>query len=74
MEEPGTRDPKALLLGLGLIRAEQLLNVAVVLFGKADRLLPYYPQCLLRLARFRGTTKSEFEDNRQVYGRRFIVS
>jgi ATP-dependent DNA helicase RecG len=71
MEEPGTRDPKALLLGLGLIRDEQLLNAAVVLFGKADRLLPYYPQCLLRLARFRGTAKSEFEDNRQVYGHAF---
>lgn len=71
MDEPGTRDPEALLLGLGLIREGQLLNAAVVLFGKSDRLLPYYTQCLLRMARFRGITKSAFEDNRQVYGHAF---
>ena len=59
MEEPGTRDPEALLLGLDLIQHGRLLNAAVVLFGKADRFMPQYSQCLLRLARFRGVTKSE---------------
>jgi ATP-dependent DNA helicase RecG len=33
--------------------------------------MPDYPQCLLRMARFRGTTKSEFEDNRQIRGNAF---
>jgi ATP-dependent DNA helicase RecG len=65
MEEPGTRDPEALLLGLGLIRDEQLLNAAVVLFGRRERLLPDYVHCQLRLARFRGRDKTEFIDNRQ---------
>jgi ATP-dependent DNA helicase RecG len=71
MEDPGTRDPQELLTGLGLIRDGQLLNAAVVLFCRADRLMPNYPQCLLRMARFRGTDKSEFIDNRQEVGNAF---
>ena len=35
--------------------------------------MPDYPQCLLRMARFRGTTKSEFEDNRQVRANAFTL-
>lgn len=71
MDDPGTRDPKELLLGLGLLEDDQLLNAAVVLFGQANQLLPGFPQCLLRMARFRGTTKTEFEDNRQEHGHAF---
>lgn len=71
MNEPGTRDVVRLLRGFGVIRDGQPLNAAVALFGKQDRMLPYYPQCLLRMARFRGTTKNEFEDNKQVYGHAF---
>jgi len=71
LDEPGTRDPEALLRGLGLTRDGSLLNAAVVLFGEKDIFLPDYPQCLLRMARFRGTTKTEFEDNRQVRGHAF---
>lgn len=71
MDEPGTRDPETLLLGLGLIRDGQMVNAAVALFGMPDILLPYYTQCVLRLARFRGTNKDVFEDNRQVYGHAF---
>ena len=71
MDEPGTRDMEALLTGFGVMRDGQLLNAAVALFGKQDRMLPYYPQCQLRMARFRGTTKDEFEDNKQVYGHAF---
>lgn len=52
------------------LRADgKLLRAAVVLFGKkpsAD-----YPQCQLRLARFKGTDKTEFLDNRQVQGHAF---
>jgi ATP-dependent DNA helicase RecG len=71
MNDPGTRNPKELLLGLGLIHEGRLLNAAVVLFGKTNRLLPHYPQCLLRMARFRGRDKTEFLDNRQETGHAF---
>jgi ATP-dependent DNA helicase RecG len=73
MEEPGTRDPEDLLRGLGLLRDGTLLNAAVVLFGGGHVFMPDYPQCLLRMARFRGTTKSEFEDNRQVRANAFTL-
>jgi len=71
MEEPGTRDPKDLLRGMRLLESGQITNAAVVLFGKTDAPLPHYPQCLLRMARFQGETKSEFIDNRQEYGHAF---
>lgn len=60
-----------MLLGLGLINEGQLLNAAVMLFGQTRYLLPGYPQCLVRMARFRGRTKEEFIDNRQEYGHAF---
>ncbi len=46
-----------------------VLNAAVVLFG--TRFAPDYPQCQVRLARFRGTDKSEFLDQRQLDGHVF---
>ena len=74
MDEPGTRALDPLLTGLGLIRDGVLLNAAVPLFARADRLPLYYPQCLLKLARFKGRDKSEFIDNRQEYGTPSIYS
>lgn len=71
LSDPGTRDPKELLRGLDLMRGDAILNAAVVLFVKSDKVLPSYPQCLLKLARFRGTTTAEFEDNRQFHGNLF---
>ncbi|HSU14008.1 ATP-binding protein [Longimicrobium sp.] len=71
--DPGTREPRALLRGLGLLDGEHLLNAAVALFGRSERLLPFYPQCSLRLAAFKGVDKSEFLDNRQVTGNVFDV-
>ncbi len=71
IDEPCIRDPERLLLGLGLIANGHILNAAVVLFGKANRVFPSYTHCLLRLARFRETTKSAFEDSRQAYGHAF---
>ena len=71
MDDPGTRDVVELLTGLKLTHDGQLLNAAVVLFGKTPRLGPIYPQCLVRLARFRGRDKSEFLDNRQESGHAF---
>lgn len=71
MEDPGTRDPRALLRGFGLMREDNVLQAAVVLFGRAERLEAEYPQCVLRAARFRGTDKTEFVDNRQFHGNTF---
>jgi len=71
LEDPGTRDPEVLLSGLKLIENGELLNAAVILFGKPDALLPGYPQCLLRMARFRGVDKTEFVDSRHEVGNAF---
>ncbi len=71
MENPSTRSPVDLLRGFKLVKEGQLLRAAVVLFAPAERLLPDFPQCLLRVARFRGTDKSEFLDNRQYHGNAF---
>ena len=57
-----------MLRGLGLLRDEVLLRAAVVLFGDALRLEVDMPQCLLRVARFRGTERMDFLDNRQFNG------
>lgn len=69
--DPGTRDPIELLRGLGLVREDKLLRAAVVLFGRAERLEQAYPQCLLRVAKFRGIDKTSFIDNRQFHGNAF---
>lgn len=54
---------------LGLRIHGALVNAAVVAFGR--NFLPEYPQCQLRLARFRGTDKNEFLDQRQLHGHAF---
>jgi ATP-dependent DNA helicase RecG len=71
LDDPGTSDPEQLLRAMQLIRNDELVNAAVVLFGRRERLAPLYPQCLLRLARFRGNDKSEFIDSRQEAGNAF---
>lgn len=71
LSDPGTREIRALLRGLGVLQGDQLLNAAVVLFARRERLLPHYPQCLLRLAVFDGIDKSEFRDHKQVAGNVF---
>lgn len=71
IEDPGTRDPAEILRGLGLIRDTHLLRAALVLFGQSERLQAEFPQCLLRVARFNGTDKTEFLDNRQFHGHAF---
>ena len=71
VEDPGTRDPEVILRGLGLMRQGILFRAAVVLFGQGERLLAEYPQCLLRVARFKGNDKDEFLDNRQFRGHAF---
>ncbi len=54
---------------LGLLRDGRPNQASVVLFG--SRFMPDYPQCQLRLARFRGVSKSEFLDQRQLEGHAF---
>lgn len=70
-EDPGTRDTVELLRGLGLMRDGNVLRAAAVLFGRADKLERDYPQCMLRVAKFRGTDRTEFLDNRQFHGNAF---
>ncbi len=70
-EDPDTRDPLELLRGLGLLHHGQVLRAAMVLFGRAERLEAEVPQCLLRVAKFRGTDRTEFLDNRQFHGHAF---
>lgn len=59
----------SILERLSLIKDGHLLNAAIVLFGK--KFLPDYPQCQLRLARFKGVDKSEFIDQNQLIGNAF---
>lgn len=73
LEDPGTRDPVELLRGLGLHRNGVLLRAAVVLFGKEAGIWPDMPQCLLRVARFKGIDRTEFLDNRQFHGNAFYL-
>ncbi len=69
--DPGTRDPEALLRGFELLRGRRLVRAAVVLFGRNERMGADYPQCLVRAARFRGISRTEFLDNRQHVGNAF---
>lgn len=71
-EEPGTRDPAELLRALGLLDPDgRPLRAAVVLFGRSELIERRLTQGLVRAARFRGTDKSDFIDNRQFYGNAF---
>ncbi len=73
MDEPPSREPADLLRGLGLLHDGVLLRAAAVLFGNGERLEVDMPQCLLRVARFRGTDKMHFLDNRQFNGNAFTL-
>ncbi len=73
LEEPVSREPADMLRGLGLLRDGVLLRAAAVLFGSTERLEFEMPQCLLRVARFRGLDRMEFLDNRQFNGNAFTL-
>ena len=70
---PISREPNELLRGLGLVKDGVLLRAALVLFGNNARLEAEMPQCLLRVARFRGVGRTEFLDNRQFRGNAFAL-
>ncbi len=48
-----------------------LLNAAIVLFGK--KFLPDYPQCQLKMARFKNYDRQEFLDSDASYGNIFVL-
>ena len=74
MEDPGTRDAVGLLRGLGLlVQGGQISRAAIALFCKDDHSIPEFPQFNLRVARFKGTTRDEFLDNRQYAGSAFAL-
>ena len=73
LADPGTREPEPLLTGFGLVKDGVLTRAAVALFGLRERVEREMPQCLLRVARFRGVNRSEFTDNRQFSGNAFYL-
>ncbi len=55
-----------------LINNDKLINAAVVLYAKEVK--PNYSQCMIRLARFKGTDNvGDFIDNQRVYGNAFRI-
>ncbi len=60
-----------ILIRFGLFRDGKPNNAGIVLFG--TRFMPDYPQCQLRMARFRGIDKSEFIDQQQIEGHAFSL-
>ena len=58
-------DLPTILEKFNLLHVRKLNNASAVLFGRD---FYFYPQCLLRLARFKGTTKDEFIDNQRAEG------
>lgn len=69
LPESTRMDAEEILDRLGLQREGRLLNAAVVLFS--NHFIPNYPQCQLRMARFKGTDKTEFLDQQQLEGHAF---
>jgi ATP-dependent DNA helicase RecG len=59
------------LRNLNLVIDGRPIQAAVVAFG--SQVLPWYPQCTLRIAKFRGVTKEEFVDQRKVSGHAFLL-
>jgi ATP-dependent DNA helicase RecG len=60
----------AILEKFDLLHSGKLNNAAAVLFGSN---LYDYPQCLLRLARFKGTTKEAFIDSQRLQGNIYVL-
>lgn len=64
-----TNDPVKALLRLKLMKNGLLTNAAGILFCLDAE--EHYPQCLFRLARFKGLTKSTILDSKRIYGNAF---
>lgn len=68
-EEAMSYSVEQVLRRFKLLDADRLRNAAVVLFAKQPD--EWFPQCLLKLARFKGTNRNEIMDSRQVHGHAF---
>lgn len=73
LNDPKTRDIRAILQGLGLLQDGKLMNAAVALFIKEDRVLPEYTNLCLKMARFKSNNKNEFIDSKTFYGNAFSI-
>lgn len=72
MKQPTHTNSESILRGLGLFDGGHLINAAVALYGKSERLFSAFPQLSIRLARFRGADRlSGFMDNRDYWGHAF---
>jgi len=69
--EYDSSDVEEILRHFNLMKYDKITHAAMVLFGKKPQ--QFLPQCLLKLAKFRGKDKSHFEDNRQVHGNVFTL-
>lgn len=72
-ENTSSQSVEEILHGFHLYTKDgKLTNAAIALFGK--ELMPDYPQCLLRMAKFNGTkTTDDFRDSRQARGNIFVL-
>ena len=71
-ETTSSDDINHILLHLELLKNNKLKNAAMVLFGK--KTFPYFAQCAMQMARFKGTSKLEgFIDNQQICGNAFKI-
>lgn len=64
-------DAVSLLKKFKVMHGNRLLNAAAVLFGNESMI--DYPQCAVKMARFRGTGKNEFGDERREEGNIFAL-
>jgi ATP-dependent DNA helicase RecG len=61
-----------ILMRLELMHDNKLTHAAMVLFAKS--VTPNFPQCLIKMARFRGITETgAFIDNQMVHGNAFYI-
>ena len=69
LPEDTGNDLPVIMEKLGLLKNGILNHAAAVLFANHE--MPEYSQCLLRLARFKGTNKTVFMDNQRIQGNLF---
>ena len=69
LPETTGNDIPTILERFGVLTNNTLTHAAAILF--ANKKMSSYPQCLLRLARFKGTDKSVFMDNQRIHGNLF---
>lgn len=74
MQKPLHTDSESILRGLNLFNGDRLINAAVALYGKSERLYSLYPQLTIKVARFRGSDRvTGFIDNRDYWGHAFAL-